>query len=302
MNLGRPVVCAVIITYHPDKALPERVAAVKRQVDLIVIVDNTESAEAALIISRLAGDKILIICNQRNVGVAKALNQGIEQGIGLGCSWFLTLDQDTWIDEKLVVTYQEFVRTKDVSRLGIIGCNFKDPNSGAVFLKGYLDSPGRWVEQPVVITSGSFFSARTFLELGPFREDLFIDCIDHEYCFRARKKTLRNYMYTEPFLLHGIGKQIRHRFYWISVVSNNHAPFRCYYMGRNIILVSKAYFFQEPWQAMLLLRSLLAKFFLIIVFENEKLIKLKAMLLGVWDGVTDPRGQKNASAQSEKAV
>jgi len=39
-----------------------------------------------------------------------------------------------------------------------------------------------------VITSGSLLPLATYADIGPFREEFFIDFVDTDYCFRARKE------------------------------------------------------------------------------------------------------------------
>jgi hypothetical protein len=84
-------VCAVIVTYHPDLELLSRMARVARQVDRAAVVDNTaeESSEHRLrgFAEALGSDLIL---NSRNVGIARALNQGAKCAGEHGCAWMLT--------------------------------------------------------------------------------------------------------------------------------------------------------------------------------------------------------------------
>jgi rhamnosyltransferase len=57
-----------------------------------------------------------------------------------------------------------------------------------------------------LISSGSLIDLAAFAEIGPFREDFFIDGIDIELCFRARARGFRTIMAMDEEMPHRLGQ------------------------------------------------------------------------------------------------
>ena len=71
-------IAALVVTYFPDQALPERLNRLREQVERLVIVDNGSDA-ASLVTLQRASDNVhvSVVRNAENLGIATALNQGI---------------------------------------------------------------------------------------------------------------------------------------------------------------------------------------------------------------------------------
>jgi len=96
-------VCAVVVTYHPDTAFPLRLNSVCPQVGALVIVDNgSADAERNMLREAASDSKIDVIFNLQNLGLARALNIGVQRAAELGYSWVLLLDQDSRVDPDMV--------------------------------------------------------------------------------------------------------------------------------------------------------------------------------------------------------
>src|SRR5271169_4782555 len=95
-------VCAVVVTYHPDSEFPERLARILPQVGALVIVDNgSNETELKMLHEISANPSISLVPNAANLGVARALNIGIQRA-ALKSSWVLLLDQDSLVDGDMV--------------------------------------------------------------------------------------------------------------------------------------------------------------------------------------------------------
>ena len=91
-------VLAVVVAYYPDDMVWQRVRALSMMVGEVFVVDNTpfnESKSAQLEAQNEPQKNIVINKVGKNIGVAAALNLGIEEAKRKGFPCLLTLDQDS---------------------------------------------------------------------------------------------------------------------------------------------------------------------------------------------------------------
>ena len=285
----RETVCAVVVTYYPDSGLFGRIEKVVKQVGQTVIVDNG-SPESCLEQIREVADKFAthlhLVLNPSNEGVASALNTGTRWAASQGYRWVLTLDQDTTVAPNMIASLEEVARCYPLPEsLAVIGSNYRDKTNGRVLCDdaiGSDSSPGR--EVTVVLTSGSLVSVRAFQTIGGFRDDFFIDCVDFEYCLRARARGFHIALTSKPVMEHGIGSLIEHRFLWRRVGTSNHSPSRQYFLARNSVLLGREYIDREPRWILKYLWLWAKSIVLVCLFEKERVQKAKNIIRGCVDG------------------
>jgi rhamnosyltransferase len=181
-------ICCIAVTYHPDAELPNRLSRILQQVSRLVIVDNGSSdAEITTLQGFAANPSVTLMLNFTNLGIASALNNGIDRAAALGFKWVLLLDQDSCIDDDMVQTLISVQAAfPDQDRLAVIGSGFRDADEAP--REPIDESRGSdWEEAESVITSGSLIPLAAHTVVGPFREEFFIDYVDTEYCFRAAR-------------------------------------------------------------------------------------------------------------------
>jgi len=292
-------VCAVVVTYHPDAGLPHRLSSVSAQAGAVVVVDNgSADAERSMLREAALDPKIELLLNPENLGVARAINIGIQRAAALGYSWVLLLDQDSLVDPHLVRTLSAIVASfPDRGRLAVVGSNFRDADEGAPGAAERQSpdetSDDRWEEVECAITSGSLLPLGTHFAIGPFREDFFIDYVDEEYCLRARAKGYRVIRSRKQIMLHTIGAPTVHKTLWIRKWTSNHTPDRRYYIARNNTVLLHEY--GNIRAGMWILKSFGRSLRLckrIALYEGTKTRKIAAVLHGWWDGVRGNMGPR----------
>lgn len=281
-------ICAVMVTYYPDFDLFRRVQKVTQQVGQMVIVDNGSPRSYIKQLSTIA-DKLAVhlILNASNQGIARALNAGAGWAASQGYQWVLTLDQDTAVAPDMIDALAEVFRCYPLpERLAVIGSNYRHKVNGRVTCDDVIGSngfPGR--EMKTVLTSGSLVSVDAFHAIGGFREDFFIDCVDHEYCLRARARGLHVVMTSKPIMEHGIGHLTEHRLLWKKVGTSNHAPVRQYFLTRNSLILAREHIGKEPRWILGYLWVWAKSIVLVLLFEEERIAKLKNIIRGCVDGI-----------------
>jgi rhamnosyltransferase len=283
----RQAICAVVVTYHPDLDLLDRIRRTARQVDRVVVVDNASPELCLGQLRELAESlNVHLILNGQNEGVAHALNQGSTWAAAQGYAWAFTLDQDTVVNEDAVETlrgvYEDF---PEKEALAILGANFTDSRTGRPLLGPDTNGTHSWREEKTVITSGSLVSLLGYSIIGPFREEFFIDCVDWEYCLRARSLGFRIVLACKPLMQHSIGATSMHRLLWKVTGTSNHSPTRRYYMTRNLLALGREYLFIEPGWVFSSLYTYVKLTVAAFLFEEDRLPKLKYFALGAVDGL-----------------
>jgi rhamnosyltransferase len=281
-------VCAILISYHPDAELPRRAARILDEAGALVIVDNGSGEETHAMLRRIAADaRVSLVLNPANLGVASALNLGVERARALGFTWVLLLDQDSDLHDDMLASLIE-VRAAypQPAQVAVIGAGFGEDTPPA--------PPGvAWQEVESVITSGSLIPLALHAAIGPFRDEFFIDYVDSEYCFRARAQGYRVLRTAKPLMSHTIGAPTRHDLLGKLKWTTNHSPDRRYYIARNDTVMLREYggYAFGSWALKSLARRL-RTCKRIVLYERSKARKIAAVSAGWWDGVRGRMGPR----------
>jgi rhamnosyltransferase len=312
-------ICAVIVTYRPEyDGQPcelqrdrqwERQASVVQldnrrpgchadldfrrcfritaaQVDELLIIDNGSEPNVVNLLLELRDElKAHLVLNQKNMGIASALNRGVEWAIAEGAEWVLTLDQDSVPAPDMVPTLiSAYERFPERSKVAVIGSNYHKLFGELATVPTPESETVGWQEMTTVISSGSLISVQRYSVIGPFRDDFFMDCVDLEYCLRARSKGFRIMMTTKPLMIQRIGDPSEHRFLGRRVVSANYSPERRFYMSRNHFIIARDYLFQEPRWVLSTLWRRFKTLVGICLIERDRIAKLRAAWRGTIAG------------------
>ena len=296
-------ICAVLVSFHPDDDLPARVDRILGQVGALVIVDNGSGEAALRMLSALsAGPKLSLELNRENLGIAGALNIGMRRARARGYEWVLALDQDSVLDpgmvEELIAAHASF---PEPARLAVLGAGFRDIHMPAPERGSASEAEPLWLEAESVISSGSLLNLAILDRIGGFRDELFIDLVDTEFCFRARAQGYRVARTRKPLMSHAIGASTHHSILGLRKWTSNHSAERRYYMARNDTVVLKEYG-AFPWGSWALKsfgrRVRTCK--RIVLYEDAKLSKVAAVASGWWDGVRGHLGPRHRTASSHR--
>ena len=139
------------------------------------------------------------------------------------------------------------------------------------------DSP---VEKPFLITSGSIINLKLFDKVGLYREDYNIDCVDYEFCFKAKSKGYKCYMIGSILLKQEFGKLEKTKY---GYYNSNYPPLRLYHICRNNIWLFQQY--PKYINLTTVFSRIIKPFIKIIISEDNKIMKLKAIFNGVSAGL-----------------
>jgi rhamnosyltransferase len=281
-------IVAVIVTYHPDEDFHIRVKEILRQVDTVIIVDNNSTPECQSRLKNISNYyNMHLLVNTENLGVAKALNLGMDYAIGnvKNAAWCLTFDQDTLIYSNLVSNQiKAYSECPFRDQVGIIGSNYQEWTTDKILFDNKNEN-NSWAEVSHLPTSGCLTSLEIYKNVGGFRGNFFIDYVDTEFCLRLKYHGYRLLIVPDVCMKHPLGYYKKNSLYKIlcgrSMVSN-YPPFRHYYWSRNGIIVAKEYFWRETrWAVGQLYYIIFKRLLSVILFEDQKLKKIRNIFLGI---------------------
>lgn len=291
-------VCAVVVTYKPDVSrLLACIDAVRGQVDGLLVFDNaTEDPEFDGFADGLQDG--LVVRSPTNIGLAAAINRGIEHARQGGFAHVLVLDQDSIPAADMVATLRHALdELGDSERIAAVGPQFIDTRTGVPapfvrigfpFNRKLHGAPGRRIGCDFLISSGSLIPLRVLDQVGGMDESLFIDNVDLEWSFRARRHGCRLYGVCDAKMGHSIGDSVRPS-RWTRGGRFVHGPVRLYYMMRNRVLLYRRKETPRLWIAQDFPRLFgkLARMSLLVAPRGRN---LRAMCRGLWDGVRGRSG------------
>lgn len=239
--------CAVVVTHNPDiTALLKLLARLDRETDFIV-VDNGSAIMDSLAESVTALRRCReLVRLERNEGLARALNVGTEHARRLGCDYVFFFDQDSapcnMFVARMIGACREAAARSDRG-VAAVGPRIFNPQTMRqmpfkLFNRLLLRSDRPFAgmashyRADFLITSGTLLVLRHLDEIGPMREDYFIDNIDLEWCFRARAKGFDLVGTDDAVLYHAIGERSDNPLVKAGIMAQ-HNPARAYYSCRN---------------------------------------------------------------------
>lgn len=281
-------VAACIITYNPDLSkLSENIYVIEQQVDKIIIVDNCSRNINQICNLKQRYENIIVLRKNENVGIAEALNIGLDYAYRSGYEWLLTLDQDTKCPFNIVEDLLDTQKMTNYSSKTVIFCpNYIDINSS----QKKIISASDCIDVMTCITSGSLMNIRISKELGGFKSLLFIDHVDHEFCLRAIRKGYKVIKNNSVIIEHEIGNLTEHQFMGFNISTSNHVPVRRYYYSRNSLYIVKNYFRIFPKWCLMCILNNINQVIKISLFEKDKIIKLSYIFQGYKDGILNRYG------------
>jgi rhamnosyltransferase len=275
-------VCGIVVTFHPDQDFPSRARRIAAQVGALIVIDNASGPAALAMLASLPS--IDLVRNARNLGIGQALNAGLARAAERGFRWALLMDQDSLIHENLIDSLIEVLDSQPaIPPVAVVGAGYRDPLERPVAVAGQPSEHGV-DEVDWVITSGSLLSLEAYRDIGPFREEFFIDYVDLEYCVRARARGYRVLRARAPLMQHVIGAPTEHRLLWMRKWTSNHSPDRRYYRARNDTVMLRESGRYRSWRLKSLARSV-RTCKRVLLYERGKWAKIRAVLQGWWDGI-----------------
>lgn len=289
---------AVVILYKPDSSQTyQLIESVIEQVDVLCVIDNSPEATQL----NVGKEKLHYHHFPNNVGVASAHNIGLRDLLSSGCIYGLLLDQDSQIDGDFVFRLSSLMVASKVNKRPLVAigpriiCSFSEK-----LVKPRVQREVMVYDDLVcvtqIISSGMMIDLSKLSQIGLKDETLFIDGVDHEWCWRAQTHDFMVAIASKIEMVHRLG-DTRSKF--AGVTYKVGSPIRLYYQFRNILLLARRAYVPKYWKfrnlSVLPIRLLANS-----ILQTDRRARLGFMLCGLWDGVCNKRGAFSDNWQRNK--
>jgi len=170
-----PLVSVLLPTYNRSQYLEQSITSILEQdyknIEIIIIDDGSKD-ETELVVSKIKSSKIRYFKNNKNLGLQKTLNRGLQ--LATGTLIARLDDQDTWIDKSKVTKQVDIFRKNPETVLVGVGVEVVNLEGKLVkkFLLPETDREIRNVilSKNVFVHSGVMFSRDKALAAGGYDE------------------------------------------------------------------------------------------------------------------------------------
>lgn len=264
--------CACIISYYPDiEELKQNIKCYIDHVEEVIIWQNTPTKDRGKYVMP-NGESIKIMGEGDNVGISVALNKILSYCKDNGFELLLTMDQDSKFkdfEEYLESAKKQFSIIKTAIAFGP-EVNDDRLKKGEIEQRNYL------------ITSGSIVSVEKAIAIGGYTEKYFVDGIDIDFGYKAQKMGFTNHIIGGFALDQSYGKTQKKA----GIKYAAYPPYRLENIVAGYWNIITDY---RPNTRKLFLelanRYYIRKTIAIILFQNEKYAKIKAILKGTLKGL-----------------
>lgn len=292
-------VIGIVILYNPNIRLLQHLhESIINQCDGLIFVDNSQNLYVrkhnADWINNLRQTSCHYISMNDNLGIATAQNKGIEIAKSLNADFVLLLDQDSLLPKNMVSNllsaYQNLMNQN--KKIALIAPCFVDEKTGKLakiskrsnFLPNkVLPNQEPYIEVDYAIASGSLIALNVLDKVGKMQEDLFIDWVDIEWCYRARKCQFLSYVIPSVIMEHSIGDEMAQG---VSL----HSDFRNYFIVRNSLYL--ALYGDLPMNFRIIQLFKTPAYVLFYSYHaKRRFYSLKLLLIAIKDGILKKMGK-----------
>lgn len=277
----------VVVLFYPDEEVIASLRGLTDEWRPIAVINAIDDAHMRL----LHHPHIEVLVNSTNIGLAQAFNRGITHAFRSGADYVMLLDQDTRplpdMANTLLARADRFVAQG--GRLGCIGprpVDRKRPEAETIAPSlGPIDTNATLMPVSTIISSGMIIPRSAVEQVGGMWNELFIDHIDHEWCFRAAAAGLEVLLATDVLMAHDMGDEgltVRGRYKPI-----HRSPVRHYHIVRNTLWLAQCSFIPRPWRIKEVAK-LAYRIPAYLVFSSARWRTLKAIGSALWRGVDRP--------------
>jgi rhamnosyltransferase len=237
-------VCATFVRYNfSKKKILRSINNIKKQVKKVYLIDNSRKK------IHFKDKKIKYIFLGENYGIAHAQNYAIFQAIKDNFKFILLSDQDTIYPKNYLKNLIPFFKQKNVSAIcpNLFDTNKNKPLgliSRFLFLKQTLNNEYNIKQKSndlkfeyitESMASGTVIKLHDIKDIGYMNDDLYLDWVDFEWCWKLNKKNKKMIGIKNLFAKHKLGSSKTTIF---NKIYHRHSLLRYFYIIRNGVILT----------------------------------------------------------------
>ena len=290
-------IASITTAFNAAHILPRQIDALlaqSRPLQEIIVVDNASTdGTSAMLAERYP--QVTVLRLEKNVGASGGWAAGLKYAaLEKKHDWIWNFDDDSV--PRLSTLSSLLAEAGDVTTNPEVGMLVPMPVHDATgssyppmfWRDGYVKPSKRILQQPIwfadiTVASGCLVRRSVVEKVGVPRADFFMDMFDFEYCLRIRSSGYKIAVITKCTFSHEIGEPRVLNFAGLRYVWQGHAPWREYYITRNLtytVLSLYPTLRAKFALALLLLRHALV----VLVCSDQKAVSLKRIFQGFLDG------------------
>jgi len=235
-------------------------------------------------------DGLYYFHDSSNSGLAVAINHCVRHAVEDGVKLCIYFDQDSSIDIELVDSlFESYSNLKFIDpTLCFLGPQPVMSDGTLYPVKVNQNFKDNYYDATEIITSGMTFIPHDVADLDFFDEDLFLDMVDFEICWRAKSQGKKVCIDRSILMMHEVGeKSITLPFRSVPISS----PKRNYYQIRNMLYLALYKNNKGSLIVMYYLARRILNILINMVFADQRLIRLKYNYCGIRDAFKKRMGK-----------
>ena len=300
-------VCAIVVAFNRCAMLHsclQHLNAQTRPLDHILVVNNASTDDTAEMVRReFPGATLLDLPD--NGGGAGGFHAGMKHAFEGGFEWLWLMDDDVFASPNALETMLSQSASADVlvpaqqDALGRLYGAAKWSGRGVEVTEDVIEKRRPAVGKYVFTFAGPLLSRRVVEAVGLPLKEFFIWFDDAEYSLRVHQTALSIRVVPEAVLFHDVGgKPQTRQLLGRTLIRILPPPWKLYYGARNTLyVILRQTVSKRKKQRMLIGYSLSHCYQALqdILFEADRVQRLRMRLRGIKDGVTGNLGKKELS-------
>ncbi len=291
-------VASLTTAYNAERRLPrqiERLLVQSRSLQEIIVVDSASTdCTCAMLAARFP--QVTVLPMPENLGAAGAWAAGLSYAaLEKRHDWVWTFDDDSVPQPNALEILLNGIHDLELehSDIGIAAGLAVNSETGDFYKPvfwhdDFVQPPAAMLSlatwfADMVIASGCMVRREVVEKVGLPRADFFMDVADLEYCLRARRAGYKVAIVNAARLVHEVGRARRIRLPGYSRLWTEQAPFREYYISRNLMYLAW-WLYPNFRSKRAIARYLTVHAIQIALFGSRKLDCLTKMAQGLGDG------------------
>lgn len=272
------IICSILVLYEPKNDDLQHICDYYDKVDFAYVIDNSQKNNFEAIKKEICEigankEKLKYYHFPENIGLCRAFNFAVSEAAKIECNWVLLMDSDSSFISDIIEVYKNTLKHIDSNKVAVLSpVHIYDRSSADKYL-GIKDVT--WA-----MTSGCLYNIEIFETIGGFMNELFVECLDIDYCYRAHEKGYRVVECGEALLKHFPAETRECKFFGKTLFKYGYAPPKRYRMqAKSITWLIRRY--RKPKDV----ARYLSKWVKVLLFFDNKSEYIKCLRAGTREGL-----------------